>query len=51
MKQTSHGHFGFRIEVGEAKISIDPFLSDSPSRDNGRSGCLSSKNSTRGGDR
>jgi hypothetical protein len=28
MKQTSHGHSAFRIEAGEAKISIDPSLSD-----------------------
>ena len=37
MKQTWHGHSGFRIEVGEARILIDPFLSDNPSRDNGSS--------------
>src|SRR5262249_33450591 len=28
MKQTWHGHSAFRIEAGEAKILIDPFLSD-----------------------
>ncbi len=41
----------FRIEAGEAKILIDPFLSDNPSRDNGWSGYLTGKNSTQGGDR
>jgi Beta-lactamase superfamily domain len=51
MKQTWHGHSAFRIEAGEAKILIDPFLSDNPSRDNGWSGCLTGKNSTQGGDR
>ena len=30
MKQTWHGHSPFRIEAGEAKILIDPFLSGSP---------------------
>ena len=49
MKQTWHGHSALRIEAGEAKILIDPFLSDSPSRDNGWSGCLTGKNSTPGG--
>jgi hypothetical protein len=44
-------HSVFRIEVGEAKILIDPFLSDNPSRDNGWSGYLTGKNSTQGGDR
>jgi hypothetical protein len=33
------------------EILIDPFLSDNPSRDNGWSGYLTGKNSTRGGDR
>ena len=51
MKQTWHGHSAFRIEAGEAKILIDPFLSDNPSRDNGWSGCRTGKNSTQGGDR
>jgi L-ascorbate metabolism protein UlaG (beta-lactamase superfamily) len=51
MKQTCHGHSAFRIEAVEAKILIDPFLSDNPSRDNGRSGYLTFKNSTQGGDR
>ena len=51
MKQTWHGHSAFRIEAGEAKILIDPFLSDNPSRDNGWSGYLTGKNSTQGGDR
>ena len=51
MKLTWHGHSAFRIEAGEAKILIDPFLSDNPSRDNGWSGYLRGKNSTQGGDR
>jgi L-ascorbate metabolism protein UlaG (beta-lactamase superfamily) len=33
MKLTWHGHSAFRIEAGEAKILIDSFLSDNPSRD------------------
>jgi L-ascorbate metabolism protein UlaG (beta-lactamase superfamily) len=51
MKQTWHGYFAFRIEAGEAKILIDPFLSDNPSGDNGWRGCLTDKKSTQGGDR
>jgi len=51
MKQTCHGHSAFRIEAVEAKILIDPFLSDNPSWDKGWSGCLTGKNSTQGGDR
>jgi L-ascorbate metabolism protein UlaG (beta-lactamase superfamily) len=51
MKQRWHGHSTFRIESGEAKILIDPFLSDNPSRDNGWSGCLTRKNSRQGGGR
>jgi L-ascorbate metabolism protein UlaG (beta-lactamase superfamily) len=51
MKQTWHGHSTFRIEAGEAKILIDPFLTDNPSGDNRRSGRLTGKNSTQGGDR
>jgi L-ascorbate metabolism protein UlaG (beta-lactamase superfamily) len=51
MKQTWHGHSASRIEAGAAKISIDPFLSDSPSRDKGWSGYVTAKNSTEGGDR
>ena len=43
MKQIWHGHSTFRIESGEAKILIDPFLSDNPS--------LTGKNSTQGGGR
>jgi L-ascorbate metabolism protein UlaG (beta-lactamase superfamily) len=50
MKLTWHGHSAFRIEVGEAKVLIDPFLSDYLSRDNGRSGYLRGKNSKQGGD-
>ena len=38
MKLTWHGHSAFRIEVGAAKILIDPFLSDNPSGDSGWSG-------------
>jgi len=51
MKQTWHGYFAFRIAAGEARILIDSFLSDNPSGDNGRSGYLTGKNSTQGGDR
>jgi L-ascorbate metabolism protein UlaG (beta-lactamase superfamily) len=51
MKQTWHGQSTFHIEAGEAKIFIDPFRSDNPSKDNGWSGCLTGKNSTQGGDR
>jgi L-ascorbate metabolism protein UlaG (beta-lactamase superfamily) len=51
MKQTLRSSSAFRIEAGEARILIDPFLSDNPSRENGWSGCLTSKNSTRGGER
>ena len=50
MKLTWHGHSAFRIEAGEAKILIDPFL-DNPSRDKGWSGYLTGKTSTQGGDR
>ena len=51
MKQTWRGHSAFRIEAGEAKILIDPFLSDNLSRDNEWSGYLTGKNSTQGGGR
>jgi L-ascorbate metabolism protein UlaG (beta-lactamase superfamily) len=51
MKQTWHRYFAFRIGAGEARIVIDPFLSDNPSGDNGWSGYLTGKNSTQGGDR
>ena len=51
MKQTWHGHSAFRIEAGAAKILIDPFLSDNPSRDNGWSGCLTFKKARQGGAR
>ena len=51
MKQTWHCHSAFRIEADEAKISINPFLSDNPSSDKGWSGYLAGKNSTHGGDR
>jgi L-ascorbate metabolism protein UlaG (beta-lactamase superfamily) len=51
MKQTLHGHTTVLIEAGEAKILIHPFLPDNPPRDNGWSGGLTGKNSTRGGDR
>ena len=51
MKQTWHRHSAFRIETGEAKILIDPFLSDNPSRDNGWNGNHTGKNSIQGGDR
>jgi len=51
MKQTWRGPSAFRIEAGEAKILIDPFLSGNPSRDNGGSRYPTDKNSTQGGDR
>jgi L-ascorbate metabolism protein UlaG (beta-lactamase superfamily) len=51
MNQKWHGHSAFRIEAGEAKILIDPFLTDNPSRDIGWSGYLTGRNSTQGGDR
>ncbi len=51
MKQTWRGSSAFRIEAGEAKILIDPFLSDNQSRESGWSGSLTGKNSTQGGDR
>jgi len=51
MKQTWHGHSTIRIEAGEAKILIDPFLTDNRYGDNGWSGRLTGKNSTQGGDR
>ena len=51
MKQKWHGHSAFRTEAGQAKILIDPFLSDNPSRDNGWSGYFTFNNSTREGDR
>jgi hypothetical protein len=41
----------FASRRARPKILIDPFLSDNPSRDNGWSGCLTSKSSTQGGDR
>ena len=50
MKLTWHGHSAFRIEAGAAEILIDPFLSDNLSWNNGRSGYLTGKNSTQGGD-
>jgi L-ascorbate metabolism protein UlaG (beta-lactamase superfamily) len=51
MKQACHGHSAFHIAAGEAKILIDPFLSDNPSRDKGWNGYLTFNNSTQGGDR
>ena len=51
MKQTWRGHSAFRSEAGEAKILIDPFLPDNPSRDIKWNGYLAGKNSTQGGDR
>ena len=51
MKQKWRNPSAFHIEAGEAKILIDPFLSDNPSRDNGWSRYLTGKNSTQGGDR
>ena len=51
MKQTWYGHSTYRIKAGEAKILIDPFLSDYWSRHNGRSGYLTGENLTQRGDR
>src|SRR5262249_19819491 len=51
MKQTRHGHSAFCIEAGQAKILNDPFLSDNPSRDNGGSGYITGKNSTKRSER
>ena len=51
MKLASLGDSAVRIEASAAKILIDPFLSDNPSRDNGWSGYLTGKNSTQGGGR
>ena len=51
MKQTWRGPSAFRIEAGEAKILIDPFLSANPSWDKACRGYLAGKNSTQGGDR
>ena len=51
MTQTCRGQFAFRIEAGEAKIFIDPFLSDNPSRESEWNGYLTGKYSTQGGDR
>ena len=50
MKQTWRGHSAFRIQAGDAKLFISPFLSDDRSRDNGWSGDLTDKHSTQGGD-
>ena len=47
MKQTWHGHSAFRIEAGEAKILIDSFLSDNPSRDKGWSCYLTAEDTER----
>ncbi len=38
MKLTWYGHSAFRIEAGEAKILIDPFLSGNPAWDDGWEG-------------
>lgn len=51
MKQRWRGPSACRIEAGEARMLIDLFLSDNPSRDNGWSGCLTGKISTQRGDR
>ena len=51
MKQTWHGHSASSIEAGEARLLIDPFLSDIPSGDIGWSGYLTVRNSTDGGER
>jgi L-ascorbate metabolism protein UlaG (beta-lactamase superfamily) len=51
MKHTWHGHYASGIKAGEARVVIDPFLSDIPSGDNGWGGYFTGKNSTQGGDR
>ena len=51
MKLTWHGHSALRIEVGAAKILIDPFLSDNPSWHKGWIGRRAGEDSTRGGER
>jgi len=51
MKQTWHGYSAFPIQAGEARIVIDPFLSDNPSRDIEWRGYLTGRNSTHGSDR
>jgi L-ascorbate metabolism protein UlaG (beta-lactamase superfamily) len=51
MKQTWHGYPASRIEAGEAKISIDPFRSNSPFRKNEWNGYFTGKHSTPGGGR
>jgi hypothetical protein len=45
------GRSAFLIEAGEAKMLIDPFLSDNPSRDKGWSCDVTGENSTQRGDR
>jgi hypothetical protein len=37
-ESTCREHLATRVEEGEAKILIDPFLSDNPSGDSGWSG-------------
>ena len=39
------------VEADAAKIAIDPFQSDNPSRDKGWIGCRADEDSTQGGDR
>jgi L-ascorbate metabolism protein UlaG (beta-lactamase superfamily) len=51
MRKTRHSHFAVCIEMGDVGISIDPFLSDNPSGDNGWGGYLPDMHSTQGGDR
>jgi L-ascorbate metabolism protein UlaG (beta-lactamase superfamily) len=51
MKLRWHGHSAFRIEASEAKILIDSFLSNNPSRDKGWSYYLTGENFTQRGDR
>ena len=41
----------FRVDAGEAKILINSFLSDNPSRDKGWNCYLTGENSTQRGDR
>jgi L-ascorbate metabolism protein UlaG (beta-lactamase superfamily) len=51
MRLTWYDHSAFRIEAGAAKILIDPFPSDNPSRDKGWIGCRAGEDSTQGGGR
>ena len=51
MKETWHGHSALRIDAAEAESLTDPFQFGNPFGNKGRSGYLSGKNWTEGGDR